>query len=76
MSGVTNPFTPTCREKGQLFVPSVSFDAACILAAFDLPQLLIGSACLALRWRSLAAFNSVDKLHKMGGRKWDENKSR
>jgi len=43
----------------------VSFDAACILAAFDLPQLLMGSACLALRWRSLAAFNSIDKLHKM-----------
>jgi hypothetical protein len=39
-------------EKVQLFVPSLSFDAACILAAFDLPQLLIGSACLALRWRS------------------------
>jgi hypothetical protein len=62
MNGVIYPFTPTYREKEQLFVRSVSFDAACILAAFDLPQLLIGSPCLALRWRSLTAFNSIDKL--------------
>jgi len=52
MSGVMYRFTPTCREKGQPFVPNMSFDAACILAAFDLPQLLIGSVCLALSWRS------------------------
>jgi len=35
MSGVIYPFTPAFRVKGQLFVPSVSFDATCILAAFD-----------------------------------------
>jgi len=39
------------REKGQLFVPNVSFDAVYILAAFDVLQLLIGSARLALCWR-------------------------
>ena len=47
---------PTCHEKEQLFVPSVSFDAACILAAFDLPQLLIDSPCLAHLSTASASF--------------------
>jgi len=51
-----------CGEKEHLFVPSVPLDAAFILAAFDLPQLLIGSACLALRWRSWQ-LNSIYKSH-------------
>ena len=47
MSGVMYPFTPYVPQKEQLSVPILSFDGAGILAAFDLPQLLIDSPCLA-----------------------------
>jgi len=45
MSGVIHPLRAAKRKT--LFVPSVSFNAAGILAAFDLPQLVIDSPCLA-----------------------------
>jgi len=69
MSEVIYPFSPCAVKKRRLSEPSASFDAACILLAFDLPQLLIGSACLALCWCS-EQLNSIDKF-----RNWKSNDS-